>query len=174
MLKKKFSALFCLFLLTLFIAGCTENVGVEQEKPKNTEEKIAVTLYYPDTDALYLHPVQKEMTKNTDWMDQALKSLADQPSDKKLTPALPSKDLIKSMRIDNQIAYIDFDKKALEKVQRGASIEQIIIQSIAHTLNKNAKIESIVLTIDGNSEETLLGHIDILEAIKPDKNWVKE
>ena len=165
-------------ILALFISGCTENASDNQGQTKTTsaqqEEKISVTLYYPDIDALYLHPVQLELQKNNEWINETMKSLEEQPKDTKLTPALPSKDLIKSIRIENQVAYVDFDKKVLAKVQRGASIEQMMIQSIAHTLNKNVKVESIIITIDGQKEETLLGHIDILDSIKPDKNWVKE
>lgn len=181
-LFKEVSKGLCFILLAFMLAGCTSdilggdrNAGSQAgDKPKPAAEKIEMTLYYPDTDALHLFPVVIELPKDEKWLETGIRELAEQPKDKNLSQALPSKDLVKSIRIEKEIAYVDMNEEVLKNTPRGATIEQIIIQSIVHTLVKNTNVKKVVFTIDGKDRETLLGHIDIIDPIKPDMNWLEK
>lgn len=179
---KQVSKWLCFTLLAFMLAGCTSDIlGGDQnissqtgDKPKPTAEKIEMTLYYPDTDALHLFPVTIELTKDEKWLENGIRELAEQPKNKKLSQALPSKDLVKNIRIEKELAYVDMNKEVLKNTPKGATIEQIIIQSIVHTLVKNTNVKKVVFTIDGKDRETLLGHIDIIDPIEPDMNWLEK
>lgn len=172
----------CFAILAFMLIGCTSDIlggdrnvdPLTVDKPKQQAETIQMTLFYPDTDALHLFPVTIELTKDEKWLEKGLKELAEQPKDKKLSQALPAKNLIRCIRIENEIAYVDMDEEVLKNTPKGATIEQIIIQSIAHTLVKNTAVKKVLFTINGKDRETLLGHIDIIDPIKPDVNWLEK
>ena len=64
--------------------------------------------------------------------------------------------------------------ETIKKWPQGTTTEQIIIESIANTLVKNANVEKVIFLIDGKSAETLLGHVDLLDPISPDPQWLKK
>lgn len=181
-LFRQISMWFCFTLLAFVLVGCTSDIlGGDKninsstgDKPKPPVETIQMTLFYPDIDALHLFPVTIEVVKDEKWLENGIKQLAEQPQDKKLSQALPDKELIRGIRIENETAYVDMNEAVLKNTPRGATIEQIIIQSIVHTIVKNTNAKKIVFTIDGKDRETLLGHIDIIDPIEPDMNWLEK
>jgi len=184
-MMKRISVWCMLTIMVLALVGCTlddikpagsKNGSDSPTSTANSDgaEDIEVTFYYPTVDAMKLVPVEMKVKKEEKWLEKSLDLLAEQPSDKNLTKVFPNRGLVGSLRIEGENAYVDLKGKEVKKIPRGATIEQIIIQSLAHTLTKNSDVERIVLTVDGKEKETLLGHIDILDPIEPDSEWLKK
>ena len=164
-------------LLIFATAACTPDLpvsGTNGTETKAQPEKITVTLFYPTKDALYLEPETQEIIKEEKWLENAIVLLQKQPKNTSLIPAIPEGDWLRSIKIDGKIAKVDMKGETIKKWPQGATTEQIIIESIAHTVVKNANVEKVIFLIDGKPVETLLGHVDLLDPISPDSQWLKK
>lgn len=182
MFFKRIYLLACSLLIVGLLSGCAADIksGPTTTDPQGTaaqgqkQEEINVTVYYPTKDALYLVPTDVKMIKDEKWLEKGLDLLSQNPKDANLAPAFPAQNMIKSIRIEGDNAYVDMNGESLQKASRGSTLEQIIIQSIVYTVTKNTKVKQVAFTIDGENKSTLLGHIDIVDPVQPDPNWIKK
>ena len=176
MIKKIKWSLFAL-LMIFATAACTPDLpdtGTSGTGAKDQPEKIVVMLFYPTKDALNLETETQEIVKEEKWLEKALLLLQKQPKNANLVPAIPEGDWLRSIKIDGKVAKVDMKGETIKKWPQGTTTEQIIIESIANTLVKTANVEKVIFLIDGKSAETLLGHVDLLDPISPDPQWLKK
>lgn len=176
MMKRIKWSIFVLFMI-FATAACGTDLpasGTNGTETKVQPEKIRVTLFYPTKDALYLEMETQEIVKEEKWLENALLLLQKQPKNAGLVPAIPEGEWLRSIKIDGKIAQVDMKGETVKKWPKGTATEQIIVESIANTLVKNANVEKIIFLIDGKPTETLLGHVDLLDPITPDPQWLKK
>ncbi|MBI2413352.1 MAG: GerMN domain-containing protein [Deltaproteobacteria bacterium] len=83
----------------------------------------------------------------------------------------------KVLRVDikRPLASIDFSKEVSEDHPGGSTGEILTIYSIVNTVALNfPEIEEVQILIQGRKEETLKGHIDISQPLKPDMKVVRK
>jgi hypothetical protein len=122
-----------------------------------------LTLYFPDfkkDEIVYLSKPIRIYT-NTKIEDIFQDALKDVPPNSNLTPLLSSKTRILriSYDIETRIVVIDFSKDLIEELNSGASLESMIITSIANTLGSYFQTDKISITVEGDSYES--GHIKL-------------
>lgn len=150
------------------IAKPDKNSLVQQPKKG---EKTQVTLYYPNRKYLLsgdeslpkLLTVETELAgKEQSLLEAAIKAMQTMPADPAMT-AVIRKDLkINSVKLDKGIAYVDFSSQHLY----GGSLEEImLVQGIVRTLTGMQGIQKVQFLIDGQTRETLMGHISIADPI---------
>ena len=89
-------------------------------------------------------------------------------------PTIPFKDFVESIQIDGTTAYVNIKQESILKSPKGATLEQVLIQSIVYTIVKNTDVKKVAFTVDKKQKETLLGHVDILDPIEPDDSMIKK
>ncbi len=181
----RWSSFMIVIILSFLLAGCIpDSIGTQgnnsstgnsdplSAKTLKPEESIKVTIYYSTKDAQYLVPTQKIIEKKEKWLEEAVALLAS--NEPGVAPTLPFKDFVNSIQIDGEIAYVDIKKESIQKSQKGATLEQVLIQSIVYTIVKNTNVKKVAFTVDKKQRETLLGHVDILDPIEPDDSMIKK
>ncbi|MCG8513152.1 MAG: N-acetylmuramoyl-L-alanine amidase [Halanaerobiales bacterium] len=88
---------------------------------------------------------------------KALERLATPPAG--LLSPLPPGTKVNSLRVENNIAIIDFSKEIRENFQGGAGLELNLLESMKKTLLSIPGIEGIEIQIDGEKGQSIGGHI---------------
>lgn len=96
------------------------------------------------------------------------------PNDSKLASPVPQGVKIRSVRIKDGLAIIDFSEEIAFKHTGGSSGELQTVYSIVNTVALNfPQIKLVELLIQGKKAATLAGHIDISEPFVPDRKIIK-
>lgn len=119
--------------------------------PANIEE---FTLYFSNSDATGVTPEKRAIAVNGDesleeLIKVVLEELIKGPSNKDLYKTIPPEVSIKSVTIENKIAYVDFSEEMHTKHWGGATGEALTIASIANTLTEFEDIELVKMTVVG-------------------------
>lgn len=174
-MKKRFFSFLLVIILAVSITACNstknEDNGLEpnvdenevqnqSEKDKDLEEdQQTITLYYSDSNAINLVKQSIKVDVGDRAIEEViLEKLKEQPEDKELLPIIPEEIEVLSVRMENDIAYVDISKHELNG---GSTTERFFIDGIVLSLTELDHIEKVQFLIDGNIEETLLGHYSI-------------
>lgn len=110
-----------------------------------------------------IHPTTSQTNRETSAGFQAsiaakaLEQLATPPAG--LLSPLPPGTRVNSLRVENNIAIIDFSKEIRENFQGGAGLELNLLESMKKTLLSIPGIEGIEIQIDGEKGQSIGGHI---------------
>ncbi len=174
-----------IILLTYY--GDRVPVGLKSIKPAKTAERAVVpegpeaafrdiNIYFTDEDGLYLKAEKRRVKKagiEAEAKD-ALRQLLNGPQDARLARAVPEGTRLKKFFIKNSTAYVDLSKEVMEKHQGGSEGELQTIYSIVNTVTLNfSEIKEVQIFIEGRTEATLAGHIDISYPLVADRKLIK-
>lgn len=123
-------------------------------------------LYFIDKDGRHLKSVEQKFAAGLNPHDLGLaiiQALAKGPSIKGLDRTLPKGTTINSFFIlDDGSAFIDFNQKIRTSGEYSAQSEMLTIYSIVNSLVLNIeKINRVKILIQGETAQTLSGHIDL-------------
>mgnify|MGYP001573429225 CR=1 FL=1 len=144
------------------------------------EELIPVNLYFASSDESYLLFEERKIYKTesiNDRAKQAIIELIKGPLSANLSVTIPKGTYLRELYIDAQkIAYVDFSKELKEGHPGGTSAEIMTIYSIVTTLLKNfsTDISKAQILIEGNSVDTLVGHLDLTSPLALNNSLIKE
>lgn len=180
---KKF-AVICTLLLCIFVAGCFDdgaNTVNPQPGDKQTQtgkkQNIVVTVYRaPVNGEEYL--LSEKVSCSVDKMtafEAALDVLVNrEPQDKsKMLSLFPKGTKVRSMQIDNGIAYVDFSKE-ITNVPQGSYTELMLTTAIVNTLTEFPEIKKVQILIEGKKVASLKGHTDILDPLERNVTLLKK
>jgi spore germination protein GerM len=86
-----------------------------------------------------------------------------------LSPVLPATGMFNSVRLDGNIARVDFASELLDALPAGSSSEIMAVYAIVNSLALNyPQVRSVQFTLDGRPLQTLKGHLDISSPLTPD------
>jgi germination protein M len=144
----------------------TKEVPYKEEKikevqPVPAEEMVEVTLYFSDSQAMYLVPEKRKISQIPSLARQAVIELIKGPESSELYPTIPEGTQVNEVYIVDDIAYIDLSKEISENHPGGSSAEVMTVYSIVNTLTEIPPIEGVQILVEGNEMESLAGHIDI-------------
>lgn len=172
--------------LILFTACTSDKLDIENETDKVDEDAIEVETI--DVDVLYLSilsPEEEEETKEEyqeyqsekkvievkedqdAMLYQIISQLISKPNSDSLLTAYPEETKLLGVKIKDGILHINLSREGLHG---GSSQEfSLIHQTLrtAESINKTnhfEKIEKVMFYIDGETEDTLMGHIPLDEA----------
>jgi len=168
------SLLVCMMaLLMLLTAGCDkekekpqpqqkqEQQQKKEEKPqqKPVDEKVTVKLYYPTDDAEKLVAVEtKVLTK--DKYKASVDALIAGPNKTGLTGIFPKGVKVRSIKVKDGLATVDFTKELTKRFVGGSTGEEMLVGSLVNTLTGFPEITSVLITVEGKEIETIAGHLD--------------
>jgi N-acetylmuramoyl-L-alanine amidase len=76
-----------------------------------------------------------------------------------LCPTLPRGTCVKSVKIVDNVAYVDFSKELMENHWGGSRAEELTVYSIVNTLTDVPGIKEVQILIEGLASSTIAGHI---------------
>jgi germination protein M len=179
--------IFLLVIIFFLIQKFIIPLFTEEEKPK-IEEKMEeikekeppvdigeeeIVLYFSDENAQYLIPEYRKISKTSEIAKQAITELIKGPTNNNLYPTVPPTTRVNALYISDRIAYIDFSSEIRSDHPGGSTGELLTIYSIVLTLTSFPEINKVQILIDGDSEETLMGHVDISIPLERDEGWFR-
>ena len=142
-------------------------------EPKAAKEKV--TLYFGDKEAMYLIPEEREVATGSKPIEQAIvEELIKGPRNPELSRTIPPEAKLRSIRVENGVAYVDFSKEIQTKHWGGSAGEAMTIYSVVNSLAGVSGIEKVQFLVEGKKQESLVGHADTTEPIAPNWNLVKK
>jgi germination protein M len=185
------SLLLCLFIVTTVLSGCNKAPGGQTPADPNknsqnpaTEPNTFVTekisLYFSDDQAMYLVPesrdiqIQKDTKTETSIAEAIVNELITGPTDTKLIATIPKETKLHSLKITDQIAYVDFSEEIRSKHPGGSSGEMMTLNSIVNSLTELTGIKKVQILINGAKVDTLVGHADLSQPLSRNESIIKK
>lgn len=136
------------------------------ENSNGTEEdrKVKITLYFGDQKAIesgtpcetgYVRPVVREFPHTTGVLRLALQELirGPLPGEGDLVRTLPAAVQVLNLKIENEVAYIDFSEELLTAPDSpGGSLGgSLLVQSLVYTATQFSTVKSVLVTVNGQT-----------------------
>ncbi len=181
------SLILFLFIGALVVIGCSKSpVGqapVEQNKTQLGDESnlttAKLTFYFSDNQAMYLIPEIREIKIRKDASPEVvataiINELIAGPADKNLIATIPKETKLRSLKITDQIAYVDFSEEIRSKHPGGSSGETMTLNSIVNSLTELTGIKKVQILINGAKVDTLVGHEDLSQPLSRNESTIKK
>lgn len=139
------------------------------------EQQINIKVYYPDDQGMSLVAVTRQI-KVEDPQDKytaAMVSLMNGTKDKGCTVVIPKQTKLKSVRVEDGLATVDFDSNMVKHFVGGSTGEEMMIGSIVNTLTEFPEVKKVRVLIEGQPVETIAGHMDLSEPLERMKDIIK-
>jgi germination protein M len=111
-------------------------------------------------------PVTAEITQT---LRAVVEELIDGPADT-LVATFPRQTVLRQLYLGvDGVLYLDFGSSLVEKHPGGSSAEYATLGSLVRTMTVNfPEVTAVQILIDGRPRDTLAGHYDISEALRPE------
>lgn len=144
-----------------FMKPFSNQEGKEQEPTAQNEQVI---LYFGNQNATAVVRETRTIevppgTNREGFIKQVLEELIKGPQRQDLNRTIPQEVTVKSVAIENEIAYVDFSEEMHTKHWHGAAGEAMTINSIVKTLTEFNDIKKVKMTVEGkpmNIEHAIL------------------
>lgn len=138
---------------------------------KNEEKvlKTDINVYYVDAELNRLLPYEKEIIDaDSHCMAQAAIELLAQGWDEneKIRRLIPKKSECISVKVRNDIAYVDINPAIKEELPQNRDIERMFLYQIVNTLTEIKGIRFVKFTLDGEIRKNFMGFFDMRETYK--------
>lgn len=146
---------------------------IKEVQPVPAEEMVEVTLYFSDSQAMYLVPEKRKIPQTTSLARQAVIELIKGPENSASYPTIPEGTQVNEVYITDDIVYIDLSEEIFKNHPGGSSGELMTVYSIVNTLTEIPPIKGVQILVEGNEMKSLVGHIDISMPLLRDESWIK-
>ncbi len=149
------------WMIILVLGGCAPKAPAAQEpfvSPDPQENKVTLTLYFGNDNADGLVLEQRELVRKGESLESlVIQELIKGPqgSGKRTIPAEAK---LRSVKVENGIAYVDFSKEMQSKHWGGTAGESMTVGSVVYTLTELPGIQKVQFLIEGKTEEAIWGH----------------
>ncbi|MBO8141771.1 MAG: GerMN domain-containing protein [Firmicutes bacterium] len=166
-------------LAVLLLLGAIALLGVMGERWQPAVDsvlnpRVAVQLYFADSDALYLVPEVRWMPARDVDPVSVLVELGRGPASPELAPTIPRGARPRSVTVRGGVAWVDYTAELRERHSGGSTGEILTVYSIVSTLVQFPEIEAVQILLEGQPVETLVGHLDLSRPLTPDSRFLKE
>ena len=136
-----------------------------------------VTLFFPSSEDGQLRPEERDVAKPSDavgFVRQLMREEAAGPKTPGLVAALPPKFQLRNAFVPGEgLVVADFDVDPAWAKAAGSDEEQAAVAGIVNTILQNlAQSDRVKILVNGNTVETLAGHVDISRALPAMKEVV--
>ena len=144
----------------------TSTSSTTETTKKETMDKI--TIYFPSSNGDKLLPATRKINLNREDKYQAVvQALIDGPAtDKEGIYIMPKNTQVLSVKVDKNIATVDFNKAFKTNFTGGSTGELMLIGAIVDSLTEFKDIKAVRFTVEGKPLEMLSGHLDLTEPQK--------
>lgn len=140
-------------------------------RPAQTSEKI--TLYFGDGQTMYLVPEEREAARKDETLEEVIVwELIKGPRKAGLTRTIPGGARLLSVSVVEGVAYVNFSGEFKTKHWGGSAGENMTIFSVVNSLAKLPGIKKVQFLLEGEKQESILGHADTSVPIAPDWSLV--
>ena len=91
----------------------------------------------------------------------------------KMVSLFPKGTKIRTMKIEDGTAYVDFSKE-ITNVPQGSYTELMLTTAIVNTLTEFPEIKKVQILVDGKKIASLKGHTDILDPLERNTTLLKK
>ncbi len=133
-------------------------------KPANPAlaKQEEVKLYFPNDAGDGLGSVKISVPAE-DKYTAAAKALVAGTKEPGLTDIFPMGVKVLGVKIEGDLAIVDFSKELTHKFVGGSTGEQMLISALVNTMTEFPEIERVLITVEGERIETIAGHLDTSE-----------
>jgi spore germination protein GerM len=86
-----------------------------------------------------------------------------------LAPVLPATGMFNSVKLEGDLARVDFAGELLDALPAGSNSEMMAAYAIVNSLALNyPQVRTVQFTLDGKPLQTLKGHLDVRAPLAPD------
>lgn len=138
-------------------------------KPSAPTSRV-VELYLSDTEGLMLKAMEHTIAKGTieKELKEAIGALIGDPSS-----TIPQGTRLLGVSVKGEVAFVDFSSEIVKNHPGGSSGETQTIYSIVDTAVLNfPQVKEVQILVEGKTEQTLAGHIDISLPLEADKDII--
>lgn len=173
-------------LMTVLGAGCQNRTSdndvtkppLTPNQPKETVSE-EITLYFGDDQAMYLIPEKRtvQVDKNASaakLIGVIINELIAGPKDENLRPTIPAETRLLSVEIKDKVANINFTEEIRTKHWGGSAGETMTITSIVNSVTELDNIDKVQILIEGELQDSLIGHWYIGEPIERSEEVIKK
>lgn len=128
-------------------------------------------LYFVDAEMMRLMPVRVTITKSSPQrmaskvLDELIEGRDENP---KIRRIIPKEKHGMSVKVKDQIAYVDIKKEIVDKHPEGRDLEMLTVYSIVNSLTGIDGIVNVRFTIQGKIQKNFKGYLDMRETFIPD------
>ncbi len=171
---KKFICLFV--ILILFTASGCMDFDNEDINVPSKDEKINLTLYFPDKDGIYLHKEERITERGRGKIEVLiLDELFDGPeNEKELTDSVFGDVEILSVTTKDGKCTVDLSEEFLKYNTGGSAKETFAIYSIVNSLCELENIDQVKINIEGDESAEFGGHFVFEDAFFDNQDIVAE
>lgn len=187
-MKKLSLALLSLLMvgMMLLAVGCggkdntakPDNQPTSEQKQEQELKQIEATLYFSDDQAMYLMPEERTLkVANNDPAvvgKAVVEALIAGPQTKGLNRTMPDGTEVLGVEVLDSVANVNLNKAFKENHWGGSEGEIHTLYSIVNTLAKNIGVTEVQFTIEGQIDDSILGHVETTEPLVPDFDLIKE
>ena len=164
--------IFCILALSfvLYLVIEKENgikkVNIEEESLIPKIETIYV--YFPRLPDMEFVGETLEIENNLPCEEKVrriIKKIMDGPEDNNLISVFPDGATLNKVKVNNNIAYLDFSIEFIENHPGGSIGEYNTLYSIVNSLTEIEEIEAVDFSIDGEKFKTYKGHCEFNEPL---------
>lgn len=142
-----------------------QNADRTKNEEKDTGREHTVTVYFPNNNGTKLVAEKRKVAAKTDKYTAAMEELMKGTKDKDKTVIIPKNAKMKSVKVLNGIAKVDFSKEFQTEFAGGSTGEEMLIGSIVDTLTEFDDVQKVRFLIEGKEIDSLCGHMDLSEPI---------
>ncbi len=157
-------------LMGSFLTGCGRSPNADQNL--ETEQ---ITLYFGDQEAMYLVPETRNIDQGDGILEAAIvNELVKGPQKEGSVPTIPEGTKVLSVTVSNGVAYVNFSNEFKTAHWGGSAGERMTIYSVVNTLTELPEVEKVQFLLEGDKQESILGHMDTTVPIDPDPSLLPE
>lgn len=135
--------------------------------PKDAARLVPVTIYFGDSQAMYLLPVRREVPadRQAAGIVEALIAgpAANEPEAR---PIFPPGTRLLGITVADGVATVNFSRELQENFGGGSAAELLLAYAVANSLAGVDGIQAVQFAVEGRPLETL-GHMDFTQPLKP-------
>ncbi len=135
-------------------------------------DKVELTLYFSTPDAMYLQGEKREIEKSNIYQN-TMNELIVGPNDSNLHRTIPENTKILDIEIEDKIAKLNFNNAIIEEHWGGSTGERLTVYSIVNTMTQFEEIDKVFFLIEGETVESLAGHMDLSIALEKNIDIIK-
>ena len=139
-------------------------------------EKVTLTLYFPDNEALYLYKELREveLPKDSVLAEIVLEELFKGPVSDNLSPSLDGENVVNSVIVSDGVCTVDFKKDFALLNSGGSTRESFAVGSIVNSLCELEDVDEVKINIDGDTNAVFGGHFTLEFPFAAQKDLIAE
>jgi len=147
-----------------------------EKRIKGTTDVREIDVYFVSEDGAGLTPEKRLAKKGAieDEIKEALGMLVEGPMERKLSSAIPEGTRLRGLRLDGNIATVDFSVEMIKNHPGGSTYEILTIYSVVDTVALNfPQVKEVMILVDGKKTETIAGHIETTAPFIADRSLIR-